>query len=203
MEKISNISDRLAWAMTHANFKSQKDLERASGIPQPTINRILNKPGKKGPESETVRLLADACGVSFLWLNEGSGSPMRSGEGLGDEIGSVTDRVTDVDMQFGSRLKAAREAAGMSQTDIAVQMGITPQGVHKWESGASTPRFDRLYRLASALGIPVSKLLPDDPLEIVSFDPTQMRIHSLAARIAILSPEKQRAIAIILEVSLN
>lgn len=70
-----NIGDRLDKAMAHAKFKSQKALERASEVPQATISRILKKGGgKKGPETETIKKLAVACGVSFEWLNEGIGA---------------------------------------------------------------------------------------------------------------------------------
>ena len=189
------ISDRLRKAMKDAGFESQKDLERASGVTQPTINRILNRPGSKGPESETVKQLARACKVEFAWLNEGFTS-----DGVRQDADAP--EVPEADLQFAKRLKAAREGAGFSQTDLAIRMNISPQGVHKWESGASSPRFSRLYELASVLGIPVSLLLPDDPLALPLIDVADMRLRVLASRIAALSLEKQRAISVILEVSL-
>jgi transcriptional regulator with XRE-family HTH domain len=75
---ISTVSSRLDEAMTKAGF-SQSGLARASGVPQPTINRILKGPNKRGPETDTLRKLAQACNVSFDWLNEGIGQPARSG----------------------------------------------------------------------------------------------------------------------------
>jgi transcriptional regulator with XRE-family HTH domain len=66
-----NIANRLDKAMTQAGFKSQSALSRASGIPQPTINRILKGGGKKGPETATIQKLAIATNVSFAWLHEG------------------------------------------------------------------------------------------------------------------------------------
>jgi transcriptional regulator with XRE-family HTH domain len=70
-----SISDRLNEAMILARIPSQNALFRASGVPQPTINRILKGTGKNGPETETLRKLAVACGVRFEWLNEGLGAP--------------------------------------------------------------------------------------------------------------------------------
>lgn len=75
-----DISSRLDMAMKEAGFSSQSALSRASGVPQPTINRILKRVGTKGPEAETIRKLAAACHVSFDWLNEGIG-PKRRAEG--------------------------------------------------------------------------------------------------------------------------
>jgi transcriptional regulator with XRE-family HTH domain len=66
-----NFSTRLDEAMRKAGFKSQSALARASGVSQTTINRILKSTGSSGPETATVRKLADACGVSFEWLNNG------------------------------------------------------------------------------------------------------------------------------------
>lgn len=67
------IGDRLDEAMKNAGFASQAALGRAANVPQPTVNRILKGVvGKRGPETETLKRLAHACGVSFAWLNEGN-----------------------------------------------------------------------------------------------------------------------------------
>lgn len=84
-----DIAMRLDQAMKAAGIRSQSALARASGVPQPTINRILKGVGKKGPEAHTLKQLAIACNVSFQWLHEGVG-PMVRGEpdneaGLTDE----------------------------------------------------------------------------------------------------------------------
>lgn len=68
-----NISSRLEEAMRDAGFASQSALARASGVPQPTINRIARGAGSKGPEAHTLLLLAQACQVNFQWLHQGYG----------------------------------------------------------------------------------------------------------------------------------
>lgn len=65
------IGDRLDKAMAAAGIMSQSELARKSGVPQATISRILKGGGAKGPETETIRKLANACGVTFDYLNEG------------------------------------------------------------------------------------------------------------------------------------
>jgi len=74
-----NISTRLDQAMQQAGILSQSALARASGIPQPTINRILKGSGKKGPETNTIAALAAACNVSAQWLTDGTGPMQRAG----------------------------------------------------------------------------------------------------------------------------
>jgi transcriptional regulator with XRE-family HTH domain len=68
-----SISKRLDTAMTHARYPSQAALSRASGVPQPTINRILKGTGARGPETTTLAKLAAACKVNFEWLLTGNG----------------------------------------------------------------------------------------------------------------------------------
>jgi transcriptional regulator with XRE-family HTH domain len=82
----NTIGWRLDKAMQDARIKSQAQLARLSGVPQPTINRILNGEGKRGPETGTLVALANATGVEFLWLQQGRG-PQRPGEPVeaGDE----------------------------------------------------------------------------------------------------------------------
>ncbi|RFP32450.1 helix-turn-helix transcriptional regulator [Duganella sp. BJB476] len=72
------IATRLDEAMQAARITSQSALARASGVPQPTINRILKGPGKKGPETATIAKLAAACNVTFEWLHEGIGQISRA-----------------------------------------------------------------------------------------------------------------------------
>lgn len=64
-----DIGNRLDEAMKKAGYRTQNALADVSGVPQPTIARILKGGGKRGPESETIKKLASACGVTFSWLN--------------------------------------------------------------------------------------------------------------------------------------
>jgi phage repressor protein C with HTH and peptisase S24 domain len=81
------IGKRLDEAMHAAGIESQSALSRASGVPQPTINRILKDVGTKGPESKTLLPLAQACRVNFRWLMEGLG-PMKLDQS-GDNVAAI------------------------------------------------------------------------------------------------------------------
>ena len=80
-----NISTRLDQAMQRAGIPSQSALARASGVPQPTINRILKGSGKKGPETNTIAALAAACNVAAQWLTDGTGTMEREPQVSPDE----------------------------------------------------------------------------------------------------------------------
>lgn len=84
MNTTDDIGGRLDKAMREAGFESQSALARASGVPQPTINRIL-KGSSKGPEAATVRKLAQTLNVPFDWLNEGSGDKVRQPRAASDD----------------------------------------------------------------------------------------------------------------------
>lgn len=91
--RAMTIGHRLDEAMRGAGFLNQASLAEASGVPQPTISRILKNTGKKGPEAHTVKALAAACGVSFLWLYEGTGPTERHGDALTGVIRVATDEL--------------------------------------------------------------------------------------------------------------
>ena len=79
-----NIAGRLDAAMKARKVKTQTGLAELSGIPQPTIARILKGGGRQGPETETLRPLACALRVHLRWLQEGLG-PMDISDGAAEE----------------------------------------------------------------------------------------------------------------------
>ncbi len=66
---------------------------------------------------------------------------------------------------FAERLKAARQARGMTQRDLADKAHVTFSYISRLEAGASAPGIDTLDQLARALQINVIELLPAVPGE--------------------------------------
>lgn len=64
-----------------------------------------------------------------------------------------------------NKIKERREAAGMSQRELARHLGLDSSTVNKWESGVSVPRLGNLLALASILRCSVADLLDDAPQE--------------------------------------
>jgi len=60
---------------------------------------------------------------------------------------------------FGDRLAGAREAAGMSQTDLAKRLGVKVKTVGSWENDLLEPRANRLQMLAGLLNVSIMWLL--------------------------------------------
>ena len=62
-------------------------------------------------------------------------------------------------MTLGEKIKACRQAAGMSQEKVAELVGVSRQAVTKWEANQSAPNTENLFKLAEILGTTVDFLL--------------------------------------------
>lgn len=63
---------------------------------------------------------------------------------------------TDRDIRIGYRIRTAREAAGVSQTDFGKALGISFQQLQKYERAKSRISAARLQDVADLLGVPVT-----------------------------------------------
>lgn len=60
---------------------------------------------------------------------------------------------------FGDRLAGAREAAGMTQADLAKRLGIKIKTLKGWEDDLSEPRANKLSMIAGLLNVSLLWLL--------------------------------------------
>lgn len=58
-----------------------------------------------------------------------------------------------------NNLKFLREEKNISQTQLALKMGVSQQAVAKWETGESFPRAEKLIQLAEVLNCTIDELL--------------------------------------------
>lgn len=63
---------------------------------------------------------------------------------------------------FNERLKKLRREKDLTQENLAEYMGVSPQAVSRWETGAACPDITALPMLASLFGISVDALLGVD-----------------------------------------
>lgn len=64
---------------------------------------------------------------------------------------------------LGDRLKALRRQQGLSQTELARQIGVTPSTISQIESNFIFPSLPALYRMAEILSTEISSLLGESP----------------------------------------
>lgn len=60
---------------------------------------------------------------------------------------------------FGDRLAGAREAAGLTQEQLAKRLGVRLTSIQSWEDDASEPRANRLQMMAGMLNVSIRWLL--------------------------------------------
>jgi transcriptional regulator with XRE-family HTH domain len=64
----------------------------------------------------------------------------------------------DLRLQFGQRLQHLRQAKGLTQANLAEQVGVTVEFISLLERGVNAPSFETLEKLARALQMPVYQL---------------------------------------------
>ncbi|MEQ8365395.1 MAG: helix-turn-helix domain-containing protein [Roseicyclus sp.] len=60
---------------------------------------------------------------------------------------------------FGDRMTGAREASGLSQTELAKRLGVKVKTIRAWENDQSEPRANKLQMLAGMLGVSIMWIL--------------------------------------------
>lgn len=68
-------------------------------------------------------------------------------------------RPVDLDKAIGERLRALREARGLTQAALAARCGLSFQQIQKYERGINRISASRLYAFAAALGVDVATFL--------------------------------------------
>ena len=88
---------------------------------------------------------------------------------------------------IGSRIKAAREAAGMTQEQLGQKIGVTGVAIMRYEKGQRELTVKNLEALADALGVTASYLLGNQPTE----EPMEeMNTHIALKRMDVKTLEK-------------
>lgn len=97
-------------------------------------------------------------------------------------------------MNVGQRIRDRRKVLGLSQRELALQLGISFQAVQRWERGETFPRKDSLSKLLEILrvgadwlvgtpslsGLDISQI-PPDVLEAVRDPRIQQIVRTIAS----------------------
>lgn len=89
----------------------------------------------------------------------------------------------------GRRIKMAREAAHITQEELAKAVGCTTKHIGAIERGLKTPRLDTFILIANATGAPADLLLQD-----LIQTPVDPLTAEMAAAVASMPPELKRAV---------
>ena len=61
----------------------------------------------------------------------------------------------------GEKIRIARKKAGLSQGELADRLDVTRSLIGQYERGVRNPKPSTIQRIADALGIPFTELLPE------------------------------------------
>ena len=64
-----------------------------------------------------------------------------------------------MDMQISNRIQKLRKEKGLSQDQLAGEIGVSRQAVSKWESQQSLPDVEKLIALSDYFGVSTDYLL--------------------------------------------
>ncbi len=93
-------------------------------------------------------------------------------------------------MEIGNQIKALRTQRGITQEDLAQQLGVSAQAVSKWERDAATPDIQLLPAISAYFGVTI------DELFALSDETRMERIQNMLWEERILNPaavETERA----------
>jgi transcriptional regulator with XRE-family HTH domain len=79
----------------------------------------------------------------------------QNGTRLGLPTQEQTTMADETDLHVGKRLRRRRRLLGMTQQDLATQVGVRFQQIQKYECGANRITASRLYELAKAMNVSV------------------------------------------------
>ena len=116
---------------------------------------IAGLPFATGPEAERVELLAEG---DVLLLIATSGDFKVTADEL---WGLATDTLGNAELAtiVGKNIRALRPELSLSLRDLEALSGIAAPNLHTLESGKTWPRLDTLGRVATALNVPVARLV--------------------------------------------
>lgn len=58
-----------------------------------------------------------------------------------------------------NRVKELRTAAGMTQKDLADQLGVTIPAISKWELQKRTPELAQIFRMSLIFDVPIEQIV--------------------------------------------
>lgn len=113
---------------------------------------------------------------------------------------------------LGDRIAAAREGAGLSQSDLATRLGVRKSTLDAWENDRREPRANRVQLLTGMLGVSLRWLLTgvgegpdldDDALPVpgdvqalfVEMRALQAQMVRSAARLAVIEKQLRAAVS--------
>lgn len=115
-------------------------------------------------------------------------------------------RIHPVDVFVGNRIRGRRMQLGYSTTDVAHEVGISPQAFAKYEMASSRVSASRLYEIACILQVPVEYFFHGFQGNLHAMEAimdVDERAMQVAMDYAEMKPAQQKAIKHVISVMKN
>lgn len=66
-------------------------------------------------------------------------------------------------MTIGERIKEIRKSRGLTQKELGERLGLSYQAIAQWENNLRNPKNETIGKIADALGVSISSILPEQP----------------------------------------
>ena len=83
-------------------------------------------------------------------------------------------------MTVGERIKAARNKAGLKQSELAEKLGVAVITIGQYERDKRQPRLEQLRRIAAALGVEWTDLVDSDTAATMTIDHVMSKLKALS-----------------------
>lgn len=98
--------------------------------------------------------------------------------------------------KFSQTITQLRKEKGLTQSDVAKKLNVSPQAVSKWENGDSMPDLSLLLPLAELYGVTVDELLGREMAKVVDYEKPEespIDFSKLILRVQILTTDEDHA----------
>ncbi len=95
---------------------------------------------------------------------------------------AASDKATNgpnpVDIHVGERVRLRRKMLGLSQTQLANELGVTFQQVQKYERGTNRIGSSRLFHISIVLDVPISYFFEQAETKLPGYNATAVEVDS-------------------------
>ena len=88
-------------------------------------------------------------------------------------------------------LKELRAEAGLTQTAVAKQMGVSHDSIKRWENGETAPKIDQAVTLAKVYGVGIDEIAEAAAESIVENAESPEEAQRIADEVRTADPENQ------------
>ncbi|MDO6585539.1 helix-turn-helix transcriptional regulator [Salipiger sp. 1_MG-2023] len=97
-------------------------------------------------------------------------------------------------MGIAARLRRHRQAAGLTQGELAQKIGANTQQIHRYETGAGRIPAAQLFQIAAALTLPIDAFFDPSPVTPSSEDALMRDTRIVAGLLRELGEEEREAV---------